>query len=109
MTNKIEMQLSNPLTLGAYSLALLSIGAGIGAHWGHYPHVAVWMVVLGAVLMVAHDMLGFSIIFYMCTAWALRANSKRDLPATNEQCIVSASRSRRTSSRTGRVKTRQED
>jgi hypothetical protein len=55
MTNKIEMQLSKPLLLGACSLALLSIGAGIGAHWGHYPHVAVWMVVLGAVLMIAHD------------------------------------------------------
>ena len=43
MTNKIEMQLANPLLIGVYSFALLSIGAAIGAWWGHSPRVAVWV------------------------------------------------------------------
>jgi hypothetical protein len=55
MTNKIEMQLSNPLLIGVYSFALLLIGAPIGVWWGHSPREAVWIVVLGAVLMVAWD------------------------------------------------------
>ena len=109
MTSKIQMQLANPLLLGAYSLALLSLGAGIGARWGHSPRVAVWMVVLGAVLMVARDMLGFSIIFFMSTAWALQATSKRNLPAENEQGAVAKSGSQRGPSRAGRVKTQQKD
>jgi predicted phosphodiesterase len=81
--NNIRLQLGNPFLIAIYSLALLLIGAAIGARWGCNPHVAVWLVVLGAALMVAHDMLSFSIIFLVSTAWALRASRKREVAAAS--------------------------
>lgn len=77
--SNIHMKLGNPFLIAIYSLALLLIGAAIGARWGSNPHVAVWLVVLGAALMVAHDMLSYSIIFFVSTAWALRASRKQEV------------------------------
>ncbi len=105
MSSKIHLQLGHPILIVIYSLALLSIGAAIGARWGHSPHVAIWMVVLGAGLMVAHDMLSFSIIFLVSTAWALRASRERELQKTNEQDAVANAGSPRTSRSSGRAKT----
>ena len=104
MTSKIHMQLGNPFLIAIYSLALLSIGAAIGAWWGHSPHVAIWMVVLGAGLMVAHDMLSFSIIFLVSTACALRASRERELQKTNEQDAVANAGAPRTSRSSVRAK-----
>jgi hypothetical protein len=81
--SNIHMQLGNPFLIAIYSLALLLIGAAIGAKWGHNPHLALWLVVLGAALMVAHDMLSYSVIFLVSTAWALRASRKREVEAAS--------------------------
>ena len=105
MSTKIYLQLGHPILIVIYSLALLSIGAAIGAQWGHSPRIAIWMVVLGAGLMVAHDMLSFSIIFLVSTAWALRAGREREVQKTNEQDAVANAGSPRTSRRPGRAKT----
>ena len=89
--SNIHMQLGNPFLIAIYSLALLLIGAAIGAKWGHNPHVALWLVVLGAALMVAHDMLSYSVIFLVSTAWALRASRKREVEAAStSQAVVNA-------------------
>lgn len=48
------MELGNPFLIAIYSFSLLSIGAAIGARWGHSPHVAIWMVVLSAGLRLTH-------------------------------------------------------
>ena len=81
--SNIHMRLGNPFLIAIYSLALLLIGAAIGAKWGHNPQVALWLVVLGAALMVAHDMLSYSVIFLVSTAWALRASRKREVEAAS--------------------------
>ena len=104
MSSEIHLQLGHPILIVIYSLALLSIGAAIGVRWGHYPHVAIWMVVLGAGLMVAHDMLSFSIIFLVSTAWALRTGRERELQKTNEQDAVANAEAPRTSKRSVRAK-----
>ena len=88
MDNKIHMQLGHPILIAIYSFSLLSIGAAIGARWGHSPHMAIWMAVLGSGLMVAHDMLTCSIIFFVSTAWALRANRMQQALAANPQDTV---------------------
>jgi hypothetical protein len=106
MSSEIHLQLGHPILIVIYSLALLSIGAAIGVRWGHYPHVAIWMVVLGAGLMVAHDMLSFSIIFLVSTAWALRASRVRELQKTNELDLAANAGSPRTSRSSGRAKTK---
>ena len=81
--SNIYLQLGNPFLVAIYSLALLLIGAAIGARWDCKPHVAVWLVVLGAALMVAQDILSYSIIFFVSTAWASRANRKREVAAAS--------------------------
>lgn len=86
MGDKLRMQLENPFLIGLYSLALLSIGAAIGARWGHSPHVALWMVVLGAGLIVAHDVLTYSIVVsFVSTAWGRRTSWKREMSVANPQ------------------------
>ena len=88
MDNKIHMQLGHPILIAIYSFSLLLFGVALGAHYGHSPHVAIWMVVLGSGLMVAHDMLTCSIIFFVSTAWALRANRMQQTLAANPQDAV---------------------
>jgi hypothetical protein len=63
------------------------------------------MVVLGAGLMVAHDMLTCSIIFLVSTALALRASRERELQKTNEQDAFAIAGSPRKSRSSGRAKT----
>jgi hypothetical protein len=109
MKSTIDMQLGHPILIAIYSLALLSIGAGIGARWGHSPHVAIWMVVLGAGLMVAHDMLTCSIILLVSTAWALRASRVRELQKTNERDAVKNAGSPRIPRSSGRAKPQRKD
>jgi len=88
--SNIRLRLGNPFLIAIYSLALLLIGAAIGARWGCNPHLAAWLVVLGAALMVAHDMLSYSIIFFVSTAWALRASRKREIAASTPQAVMDA-------------------
>jgi len=109
MTSKLHMQLGSPLLIAIYSLALLSIGAAIGARWGHSPRVAIWMVVLGAGLMVVHDMLTCSIVLFVSTAWALRASRERELRETNERDAVATAGSPRIPRCAGRAKTQRKD
>lgn len=97
MSDQIQMRLGNPFFIGIYSLALLAFGAAIGAQWGHSPQVAVWMVVAGAGLMVAHDTVAFAVIFLLSTAWASRANRKREASAAVMQGAVATQRPRRAS------------
>ncbi len=81
----MHLTLGNPFLIAIYCLALLLIGAAIGAQWGHAPHTAVWMAVLGAALMVAHDMLTGAIFFYVAAAWALRSSRQREVQANQER------------------------
>jgi formate hydrogenlyase subunit 3/multisubunit Na+/H+ antiporter MnhD subunit len=79
------MTLGNPILIGIYSLALLSIGAAIGVRWGHSAHTAIWMVLIGAVLMVIHDMLTGIVLFLSAAAWASRNQYSRNLRTTSMQ------------------------
>ena len=109
MDNKIHMQLGHPILIAIYSFSLLSIGAAIGARWGHSPHMAIWMAVLGSGLMVAHDMLTCSIIFFVSTAWALRANRVQQTLAANPHDAVVKPGLSRTLRAASKTKTRPEN
>jgi hypothetical protein len=67
------------------------------------------MVVLGAGLIIAHDMLSFSIIFFVSTAWALRASRERELQKTNEPDEVANAGPLRTSISSGGAKKQRKD
>lgn len=77
-----------------YNSVLLLIGVAIGAHC-RSPHVAIWMAALGTGLMVAHDMLFYSIVFVVTTAWALRASRKREVSEMGRQEAIAKSESMR--------------
>lgn len=105
----MHMKLGNPLLIGIYSLALLLIGAAIGARWGHSPHTAVWMAVLGAALMVAHDMLTGAIFFLVSAAWALRSSRQREIQARKLQEHVAQSELQHIAKVSGRNRTKRRD
>jgi uncharacterized membrane protein YhaH (DUF805 family) len=95
MDNTMRMRLGSPFLIGIYSLALLSIGAAIGARWAHSPHTAAWMVLLGAVLMVVHDVLTGAIMFFVSAAWASRISRQRESSTTNTREEDARSKSQR--------------
>lgn len=107
MSGSIHMRLGNPFFIGIWSLALLSIGAAIGARWGHSPQIAVWMIVVGAALMIAHDIVAFTVIFLFSTAWNSRANRKREAERVNLQAPVANAGSPRTTRSADNPKSRQ--
>ena len=109
MSDQIHMRLGNPFLIGIWSLALLGVGAAIGARWGHSPQVAVWMVVASAGLVIAHDTVAFSIIFLLSTAWASRASRKREVSAANMQETTANAGAPRTPRSAGRAKARRKD
>lgn len=53
---KITASLGNPFLIFLYSMAILLVGCAIGIHWRATPGVAFCMAVIGALLMVIHDM-----------------------------------------------------
>jgi len=88
IVSEMKMTLGNPFLIGIYSAALLSIGAAIDARWGHSAHAAIWMVLIGAGLMVVHDMLTGLIFFFASIAWASRNRYPRDLNTTPTQASI---------------------
>jgi fatty acid desaturase len=77
MPDEARMQLGNPFLIGVWSLALLTFGAAIGARWGHTMHNVICMIVIGALLMVIHDLVTGVVIFGMSMAWARRVIRNR--------------------------------
>ena len=90
MGDRIRLTLANPFLVGIHSFALLLTGVAIGARWGHSPRVAMWMIVLGAGLMVAHDMLAYSIFFLVTTAWACEQVGSAKLQTNTENTVAKA-------------------
>jgi hypothetical protein len=81
MADEATMRLGNPFLIGVYSLALLAFGAAIGGRWGQTPHYVVLMVVIGALLMVIHDMVTGMLFFWISMAWARKISGRRAEPA----------------------------
>jgi hypothetical protein len=73
---KIQVSLGHPFLMFLYSLSLLAIGAAIGIRFG-----ATWgalrIAVVGAILMVVHDMLVAIVWFFKAARLIL--TSQRDL------------------------------
>jgi len=53
---KIHATLGNPFLIFLYSLAILVLGCAIGIHWKAASGTAFCLAVLGALLMVIHDL-----------------------------------------------------
>jgi hypothetical protein len=66
------MRLGDPFLIGVSSLALLALGAAIGANCAFAPHEVVLFVIIGALLMIVHDMVTGVVIFAFCMTWANR-------------------------------------
>lgn len=81
MADEATMKLGNPILIGVYSLALLAFGAAIGCRWGQTPHYVILMIVIGALLMVIHDLATGILIFRISMAWAQKVSRKRVEPA----------------------------
>jgi hypothetical protein len=81
MADEATMRLGNPFLIGVYSLALLTFGAAIGGQWGKNPHTVILMVVIGAVLMVIHDLVTGILFFSISMKWARKISGRRAEPA----------------------------
>jgi thiamine pyrophosphate-dependent acetolactate synthase large subunit-like protein len=77
MPDEARMRLGNPFLIGVWSLAMLAFGAAIGARWGHTVRDVICMVVIGALLMVIHDLVTGVLIFGTSMAWARRVIRNR--------------------------------
>jgi hypothetical protein len=78
---KLEMTLGNPILIFIYGLALLLFGCAIGIHWHATPAVAVGLALLGAALMVLHEMFT-AILWFWITAACVRRVQNRIRPSS---------------------------
>lgn len=64
---KITVTLANPVLIFLWSLAILLLGCAIGLHWKGTPGTAYWLAIVGALLMVIHDM-AMGVLWFSVTA-----------------------------------------
>lgn len=73
---KLTVTLGNPFLIFVRSLAMLLLGCAIGLHWKGTSSTACWLTVLGALLMVIHD-LGMGVFWFRTAAMMLARNQQR--------------------------------
>jgi hypothetical protein len=75
---KTEIRLGNPFLIFICSLALLALGVAIGMRWHSQSVTAFSMALLGAALMVLHDVCSALIWMALGAKWAqVISNSKK--------------------------------
>lgn len=63
----MHVRLGNPFLIFVYSVAILLLGCAIGLHWKATPAMALCLAVIGALLMVIHDLVT-GILWFSVTA-----------------------------------------
>jgi hypothetical protein len=77
MSTEMRIRLGNPGLIFIYSLALLLIGSAIGMHCHHSCITTFWISVLGAALVVVHDIIS-GLIWFVFTALWIRSTQGSD-------------------------------
>lgn len=72
---KMEIRFGNPVLILLYSAFLLVTGCAIGMFWFKTPEIAIKVAIVGAVLIVIHDMLMALLSLYAARIW-IRSQSK---------------------------------
>lgn len=63
----MHVRLGNPLLIFVYSLSILLLGCAIGLYWKAAPGMALCLALIGALLMVIHDLVT-GILWFSVTA-----------------------------------------
>jgi len=71
----MQATLGHPVLVFIYSTALLLIGCGVGRHWIQTP--VLWCSLVGATLMVAHDLTTGFLFFFLSARWTRSVMTQR--------------------------------